>query len=140
MAVLLEGTFESLYKNRIVQTGEVDFIGNIDDNAMVVIADGNLIQNEVSPNEEKFFPLGFDKYTRQVYGNSDFLLNALNYLLDDEGLLEVRGKEFKIRMLDPKKAENQRTLWQIINLGAPILLIVLFGLGKFIFRKRKYAQ
>jgi len=140
MGVLLEGKFESIYKNRIVQKSEIEFQSSIDHNSMIVLSDGNLIENEVSPDGEKFFPVGFDKYTRQVYGNSDFLLNAVNYLLDDEGLLEVRGKEFKIRMLDPKKTENNKSLWQLLNLGLPILFIVIFGFVKFILRKNTYAK
>jgi len=86
------------------------------------------------------FPLGYDMYTKQQFANKTFLLNCMNYLLDDEGLLQLRSREIKLRLLDKKKAATQITKWKFINVAIPILIIVCFGLIQYFIRKKKYSH
>lgn len=143
-AVLLEGTFPSVFTNRLPQRLLKDEGLNFKEMSvptkMIVVTDGDIIQNPVNRLENKFFALGFDKYTQTMYGNRAFILNAMNYLCDDSGLLNVRSKEFKIRLLDQTKVDNDRYYWQIINTALPILMVVLFGIGFFYWRKRRYVK
>ena len=85
-------------------------------------------------------PLGFDKYTKETYGNKDFMLNAINYLCDDEGLLNIRSRELKIRLLNKSRVTDERTMWQVINIIVPLLLLVLFGITLSFIRKKKINQ
>ncbi len=141
LAVLLEGNFESAFKNRILPT-EVDGT-NFRESAtklskFILISDGDIIANEVdrrgSPRE-----LGFDYYTRTSYGNKEFLLNAINYLLDDTGLINIRSKEIALPFLDAKKTAQTLTTWQVLAIGAPLLLLLIFGVLYTWNRKRTYA-
>jgi len=105
---------------------------------MVVIADGDVIKNDVINN--KVQELGFDRWTGKTYGNKEFLLNTVNYLLDDDGLINIRSKEIKVAFLDQQKIIKEKTKWQVINILIPILLLALFG---FIFnyrRTKKYSR
>jgi len=144
VAVLLEGKFTSVFVNRIPPALQADknfkFFEESTPNKMLVISDGDIIKNEFNLKEGKYFSVGFDRYTNRLYGNRDFLLNAVNYLLDDSGLIEVRSKEFKIRLLDRTKADNERLFWQLLNTVAPLLLVLIFGAIQFFMRRRKYAR
>ena len=104
---------------------------------MIVIADGDVIKNQFSKG--KPLPLGFDRNTNQTFGNKEFLLNAVNYLLDDTGLMNVRNKEVKIPFLDVERIANEKQKWQLINIILPLLLLVVFGFLFNYFRKRKYS-
>ncbi len=138
LAILLEGNFPSVYTNRIKPfTYQNDTTKSVA-TKMVVIADGDLIKNEITKNGP--LELGFDRTTLQTYGNKDFLLNTVNYLLDDTGLINIRGKEIVVAFLDFQKVANQKTKWQIINIAVPILFLALFG-GLFYFlQKKKYSK
>jgi ABC-2 type transport system permease protein len=103
-----------------------------------VISDGEVIKNQLDRNRP--LELGFDKYTQAFYGNKDFLLNTVNYLLDDSGLINIRTKEIAVPFLDPQKVAPQRTRWQVINLLSPLVLLALFAILFHYFRKRKYAR
>ncbi|MFD2552261.1 gliding motility-associated ABC transporter substrate-binding protein GldG [Bizionia sediminis] len=138
LAVLLEGQFTSVYKNRIKPFNISDFKTESTDTKMIVIADGDVIKNDIGRNGP--LELGFDRWTGQSYGNKDFLLNAVNYLLDDNGLIYIRSKELSIAFLDYKKVAAEKTTWQLINMGFPLLLLGLFGFVFNWFRKRKYAS
>jgi ABC-2 type transport system permease protein len=144
LAVLLEGEFESIYKNRIPpQIAADSAIGYKDKGVatkMIVISDGDVIRNEVQYSTHKTFPLGYDIYTKQTYGNKNFILNCINYLCDDSGLISVRARELTLRLLDKKKVKNERLKWQIINTTLPLITILLFGIVYSIIRKRKYAK
>ena len=85
------------------------------------------------------YPLGYDIYTKQTYANKNFLVNCVNYLLDDEGMLQLRSREVKLRMLDPKKIALHRSKWQIINVLVPMLLVITMGMIQFYYRKKKYS-
>lgn len=84
--------------------------------------------------------LGFDRFTRTRFANKELLKNVVDFLLDEKGLIELRGKEIELRPLDKAKLREERTKWQVINLGLPLVLLLLFGLVKFWLRKRKYAR
>ncbi len=138
LAVLLEGKFTSVYKNRVKPLKLKKEIDESVANKMIVIADGDIIKNDVVKNKPQ--ELGFDRWTGKTYGNKEFLLNAVNYLLDDDGLINIRSKEITIAFLDQEKITNQKTNWQLVNILLPLGLLALFG---FIFnyvRKRKFAR
>ena len=144
LGVLLEGEFSSAYLFRlppeIEQNQELGFREKSKNTRMVVIADGDIAKNQFHITQKYPLPLGFDQYTGQTFGNKDLLLNIMNYLCDDSGLISIRSRELQLRQLDPTKVISQRTLWQILNIVLPILLVVGFGLVKFQLRKRKYAR
>jgi ABC-2 type transport system permease protein len=137
LAVLLEGEFQSAYSNRI-KPFELD---NAKDKSvstkMIVIADGDVIKNDLIRNTPQ--ELGFDRWTGQTYGNKEFLLNAVNYLLDDNGLINIRSKEIAVAFLDQQKIAAEKTKWQLLNILLPLVLLGIFGFAFNYFRKKKYA-
>ncbi|HNP67024.1 MAG TPA: gliding motility-associated ABC transporter substrate-binding protein GldG [Aequorivita sp.] len=140
LAVLLEGKFTSVYKNR-VKPISLNGVKNIDDgkvSKMVVISDGDIIKNQLQGSRP--LELGFDKMTNQFYGNKEFLLNTVNYLLDDSGLINIRTRQIAVPFLDPQKTVEQRTKWQVLNLLLPLGLLTLFGIGFVVYRKRRYTR
>ncbi|NCP45626.1 MAG: gliding motility-associated ABC transporter substrate-binding protein GldG [Flavobacteriales bacterium CG18_big_fil_WC_8_21_14_2_50_32_9] len=143
-AVLLEGTFESVFKNRvppqISASNEIAFKEKSVLNSMVVIADGDIAKNAVNKKTNEFMALGIDRYTKQQYGNADFLLNVVNYLCDENGLMSVRAKKFKIRMMDQTVLKAERFKWQLINTVLPVGLIIIFGFAHYLDRKKKYTK
>ncbi len=137
LAALLEGNFTSNYKNRVKPFKYKDAKDEGKDAKIIIVADGDIIKNQVEKG--KPLALGFDKFTGRTYGNKEFLLNAVNYLLDDTGLLKVRNKEVKISLLDIARIAKEKQKWQFINIGIPLLLLVLFGFGYTFYRKKKYS-
>ena len=137
-AVLLEGTFNSAYKNRIHPFNTALFKGQSVANKMIVIADGDVGKNQLLKN--KPYDLAADKWTNQQFGNKDFLLNSVAYLLDDSGLVNLRNKSLQIRMLDKQKAFKERTFWQFFNVILPLVLLFGFGFGFSFWRKKKYSK
>ncbi|MCK9447658.1 MAG: gliding motility-associated ABC transporter substrate-binding protein GldG [Bacteroidales bacterium] len=142
-AYLLEGEFESLYKNRmppeIADSKEMGFREQSFPTSMIVVADGDMILNQFHVPKGYPLPLGFDQYTRRTYGNKDFLLNAISYLADESGLISIRSRELKLRLLDESKVRKERLTWQLINIVIPVLLVFLIGLLLTVRRKRKFA-
>jgi len=140
---LLEGTFNSLYKNRFKPEGieESDFKEQSPNNSkIVIVGDGDIARNEINPNTDQPQPLGFDPFLNQNFANQEFLMNALSYMTDNEGLILARNKEVKVRPLDKVKVEKEKLKWQLINLVLPVVLLILFGLVRYYFRKRKYTS
>lgn len=137
LSVLLEGEFTSVYHNRIKPLKLSEEKNTSTPTKMIVIADGDVIKNDVTRGEPQ--ELGFDKWTGQLYGNKEFLLNAVNYLLDDDGLINIRSKEITVAFLDQEKITKQKTTWQLINIALPLVLLGLFGFGFNYFRKKKYT-
>ncbi|UMB55091.1 gliding motility-associated ABC transporter substrate-binding protein GldG [Lutibacter sp. A64] len=136
LAVLLEGTFKSAYNNR-VKPFKLDNSKEIGvASKMIVISDGDVIANDVLNRQP--LELGINKFTNIRYGNKDFLLNAVNYLLDDTGLINLRSKTVKIAFLNKQKAYEEATKWQLINIIFPLLILGAFGLIFNYFRKKKY--
>ncbi|OFY83824.1 MAG: gliding motility-associated ABC transporter substrate-binding protein GldG [Bacteroidetes bacterium RIFCSPLOWO2_12_FULL_35_15] len=144
VAVLLEGEFESVFKNRmapnIVNDSAIGFKDQGVNNKMIIISDGDIIQNDYQYSTGKAFPLGFDKYTNRTYGNKNFILNCINYLCDDSGLISVRSRELTLRLLDKKKLKNERVKWQLINTLLPLFIILFFGIINDRIRKRRYTR
>lgn len=137
LAVLLEGNFNSAYRNRIQPFETPLYKANaVGGNKMIVISDGDVGKNQILKNEP--FDLSRDKWTNEQFGNKDFLLNAVDYLLDDVGLMKLRNKSLQISILDKQKAFKERRYWQFINLGIPMLILLVFGIGFHGLRKRKY--
>jgi len=139
--LLSEGSFTSIFKDRNTQgfTG-INYKDNIPKNAMIVIADGDIIKNQVHKNGDGYFELGYDLATKQKFGNKMFLLNCIDYLCDSSGLIEIRNKEYQLRLLDHNKVKASKKKWQFINIAIPIILVIFFGLINAIIRKRKYAK
>jgi len=143
VACLLEGQFESNYKNRITRRILEDSVFDFKEKSkltkMIIVADGDIAKNEYQRNTSMIFPVGYDVYTKQQFANKTFLLNCMNYLLDDEGLLQLRSREVKLRLLDKKKTATQVTKWKFTNVGIPLILIIFFGLIQYYIRKKKYS-
>ena len=136
-AVLLEGQFTSAYKNRVKPFTSKFYKEQSAPNKMVVIADGDVGKNQLLKG--KPYDLARDKWTNQQFGNKDFLLNTIDYLLDDTGLMQLRNKSLKIRMLDKQKAFKERTYWQFLNVISPLLLLFGFGFVFNFLRRRTYS-
>jgi len=144
VAVLLEGTFQSVYKNLtvndLVKKRGKKFKNSSTDTKMIVVSSGDMIRNEMTMDGE-MQPVGFNPYTRQFFaGNKEFLTNAINYLCDDEGLMSIRSREIKLRLLDKKAVSANYTFWQLLNTLVPILIIISFGIAVYYVRKAKYAK
>ena len=136
IAVLLEGSFKSAYKGRVKPFSFENSKENSVDTKMVIVADGDIIANEISKG--KPLELGVNKWTNQHYGNKEFLLNTVNYLLDDTGLINIRSKKVKINFLNKQKAFTETRKWQLINILFPIIILTVFGVLFNYFRKKKY--
>ena len=141
-AVLLEGEFTSNYKNRIPEaissSKEIGFIGNGKYTKMIVVSDGDVISNYVS-KKGAIYPLGFDRFTQQSYGNRNFILNCIDYLCDDSGVIELRGKEIKLRLLDQARMKEHPLLgW--INVVMPLIVLLFSGLIHYYLRKKRFAR
>ncbi|MEH6657120.1 gliding motility-associated ABC transporter substrate-binding protein GldG [Leeuwenhoekiella marinoflava] len=140
LAVLLEGQFTSAFKNRIlpIENSQIPFRESaIRKTAMIVVADGDLIKNDLDQNGRPL-ELGFDKFTFKEYGNKEFLLNAVNYLLDDSGLINIRSKSIVLPALDIQKTTNDRYTWQALTLGLPLVMLLIFSFVYTYLRKRRY--
>lgn len=141
-AWIFEGKFTSLYKNRFLP-GNADkstFIADGNPTKMLIISDGDVAQNDVNPKTGQPLELGYDQFTETRYANADLLNNVMTYLLDENGIINTRSKEVKIRLLDTVKVKAQKLTWQLINLILPIVVIIIFGISKYFLRKRKYAR
>ena len=159
VAVLLQGKFTSLYKNRASQS-QMDSLASqgikyknesTDNNKIIVVADGDMVLNDIMPDTGPL-PMGWNKYTYREYqqqteygklftasANREFLLNCIEYLVNNPAISETRNKDIVLRLLDSQKVKEQKTMWQFITLGLPVLLVVLSGLIYQQLRKRKYA-
>ncbi len=139
---LLEGNFTSLYANRLVPKDfdKNQFISKGEPGKVIVIGDGDIIRNEFDPETGEPLGLGVEAFTKTTYANEEFILNILDYLVDDSGLVETRSRQVKIRPLDRVKVQNDRTSIQIVNLVIPVVLILIIGILKWYLRKRKFSK
>ena len=140
IAVLLEGEFESVFKNRILPKEQsIDFKDKSKPTQMIVVSDGDVARNSVSNNGD-IYPLGYDRFINYTYpGNKKFVMNAIHYLCDDVGLTRLKSKEIKLRLLDKEKIASNMFLIQFINIVFPLLLLLIATLLFLNFKKRKYA-
>jgi ABC-2 type transport system permease protein len=149
VAVLLEGRFSSLYTNRL-SMGMLDSLADPEgfykqpfraatekEGKMIVVSDADIVSNVVTANEGPL-PMGYNQFTNYQYANKDFFLNCIQYLTDSSGILETRSKDFTLRLLDPQKTEDDRVKWQLLSIGLPVVLVLLFGVVYQAVRKRKY--
>lgn len=141
LAILLEGEFNSIFQFRMDsgQQSALPFKAQIANNKMIVISDGDIIRNQRKLSTGEIFPLGYNRYTNQQFGNKRFLLNCIDYLCDDSGLIEVRGKEITLRLLNKGKVKKEKLQWQLVNMILPLVLILIFGGINAYVRKRKYT-
>ena len=140
ISYLLEGKFTSLYANRLVPRGfdkeQFRKMGN--DAKVVVVADGDMITNDFDPETGEPLALGVEAFSKTTYANEQFVLNILDYLVDDSGLIETRSREVKIRPLDKVKVKQERATWQMVNLIIPVVLVLLIGGLKWFLRKKRF--
>lgn len=144
VAVLLEGEFSSLFANRIPPKLKDHYKfpeqkKTSQKTAMLVCSDGDLIKNQLHYNQHYPLPLGFDQFTQSSYGNKDFIVNAVNYLTQENGLITIRSREIKLRLLDKNKVAENLVFIQIVNVVLPLVLMLILGLVLAYFRKRKYT-
>ncbi|EAS19177.1 gliding motility protein GldG [Flavobacteria bacterium BBFL7] len=137
LAVLAEGYFTSAYKNRIKPFEIKDAIDDGKESALVLIADGDVMKNQIDGGNAQ--ELGYDMRTGALYGNKEFLMNTVNYLLDDTGLIQLRSKNITVPFLDLKKSYDERTTWQLINVLIPLIAVAIFGLTFNYLRRKKYS-
>lgn len=139
VAVAVEGAFQSLFQYRNISgIMSVPFKGNSDYGRMIFIADGDVIRNKVRGvgDNAVAVPLGYDEYSGQVYGNRDFILNCVNWLSDDEGWMQLRGRSLSMYLLDKTRLKAERTKWELLNLIFPLFLVMVGGAFFVLFRRK----
>jgi len=139
VAVLLEGKFHSVYENRVLPFKDTSFKNIGKENKMIVISDGDVIKNQLDKDGREV-ELGLDQRTGILYANKDFMMNCVNYLLDDNGLINIRSKEVNLPILDKEKVYASYTQSQVITVAVPIFILLLFGVAFTFLRKRKYSK
>ncbi len=146
LALLLEGSFASVFENRVTpQMQDVlnrigtTFKAQSDPSKILVVADGDVAKNGVNPNTGELRQLGFNQYMNYTFDNKDFLTNAIEYMLDRNGLIAARAKTFKLRLLDQPRIERERVRWQLINVVLPLMLLILVGVLFNYLRRRRFA-
>ena len=140
--VLLEGNFISDFRNRPLPEGltkNVAILPQSKPTKMIVLSDGDILRNQVGSDGSPF-PLGYDRYTGQSYGNKNLLLNIADYMTDDSGLIALRSKEIQIRLLNRARIREEKLLWQLVNNIVPIGIVLIFAIFQHYIRKRKYAH
>jgi len=145
--VVLEGTFESAYANRLApKAGKgIPQLKKSTETAMAIFSDGDFIRNQVNLINPELprgqpLPLGYDQYTGIQYGNDDLVLNTVDYMLDDIGLMQTRTRDVKLRLLNGEKIVDEAYQWKLINVALPEVLLLLASLIFYLQRKRAYAR
>ena len=146
LALALEGVFPSVYENRVTasmldglnQLG-LEFRPQSEPTRMIVVSDGDVAKNKINPSNQSFSPLGYNEFDRFLFANKDLLLNSLEYLLDDNGVIAARGKEVRLRLLDTVRAKQESAFWQLLNIGLPLAFLAVFGLFYNWVRRRRFA-
>jgi ABC-2 type transport system permease protein len=142
VGVLLEGKFISNWRNRPLPDSlkeQVSILPESKPAKMIVISDGDILKNQVGGDGSPY-PLGYDRYTQQTYGNRNLLLNIADYMTDDSGLIALRTKEIKIRLLNRVRIRNEKLYWQLVNTAGPLALVLICAIFQHYIRKRKYAH
>jgi gliding-associated putative ABC transporter substrate-binding component GldG len=147
IAVLIEGKFSSLFANRIAAStadslsryNQPFAASSLADNKMIVVSDADLVSNVVTQDEGPL-GMGYNQFTGSQYANKDFFINCIEYLVNPSGILEARTKDITLRLLDPKKIEENKAMWQFINIGLPILLMIIFAGIYQAVRRRRFSS
>jgi ABC-2 type transport system permease protein len=141
-SVLVEGIFNSLFENRLTHVftkdENINFQSQSRDNKMIIVSDGYFINNQFSQGTS--LPLGFDKHTRQTYGNGEFIINCIDYLMENDQYIKIRSKNIALRLLNKQKATKEKKYWQIINFILPIIIISMITFIFFIKRRKRYSN
>ena len=147
LSVALEGSFPSLYENRVresmlegLKSLDMEFKIRSVPTRMIVVSDGDIAKSKVNYEKGTFLPLGYNDFEKFQFSNKEFLVNALEYLLDTRGVIEARSKEVKLRLLDQTRAQNERAYWQFLNLGLPLIFIAFFGILYNFIRRRRFGK
>jgi len=143
VAVAMEGNFESDFANRMIPAGLTNtspIRRQSLNTRQIVVADGGIIRNETTEKDSTTIPLGFDRYMNQQFGNKDFIQNAVLYLADNDGWMQLRSRTLKLRLLNKRITNEDRITWELINVLVPLGLLLIFGIGYQIQRKRKYTK
>ncbi|MFO7864643.1 MAG: gliding motility-associated ABC transporter substrate-binding protein GldG, partial [Salinivirgaceae bacterium] len=146
VAFAAKGEFSSVFTNRGMPP-EVNYPAEkkrdvSEPTRMIVVADGDIIKNEIRQRESNnpgIMPLGFDESTNQTYGNKQFIMNAINYLTDEEGWMALRTRNYRLRLLDRDKVANESNYWKMLNLGLPLLLVLVAGFVVPFVRKKRFG-
>lgn len=144
--ILLEGKFTSAFRNRLLENIGVPghtMVAESPETKMMIFSDGNLIANKVryqAGKSPEILPLGYDLVSLQTFGNKDFFVNAIHYLADDDGIMQLRSASLKLRLLDRVKLREGAAFWKWVNVGIPPLLVIIFAVIFTFFRKRKYSK
>jgi gliding-associated putative ABC transporter substrate-binding component GldG len=139
VGILLEGQFHSVFENRVLAFKDATFKATNRSSKMIVVSDGDVIKNQLDERGQPM-ELGFDKWTNQVYANKEFLMNCVNYLLDDNGLINIRSKEVDLPLLDKEKVSENYTYTQFLTVGLPLVILVTFGVAFTYLRKRRFSK
>ncbi len=139
LAVLLEGNFRSVFRNRILPFKQSNYKSESITNKMIVVADGDVAKNQI---DENGLPMetGYDKWTNNLYGNKEFVLNSINYLLDDSGLIQIRTKDVKLPLLNKQLVYTDYFKIQLCMIGIPLLILLIFGILFYYIRKKMYLK
>jgi ABC-2 type transport system permease protein len=146
VAVLLEGEFPSAFANRLIPAiigmDDPGFRERGERSRMIVVADGDIIRNDVTIRQgiAEPLPLGYDRYSGQTFGNREFILNSINYLVDDAGLMQLRTREFRLRLLDRSKVRSELSFWQAVNILVPVSIVLVSGLFYNWLRRRRFSR
>ncbi len=142
VAYLLEGSFTSAYKNRFLpdDAGSEAFRDEGVPTSLIVVSDGDLLRNDVNRRTGEALPLGFDPFANYTFANQDLLLNMIAYLVDRDGLIRARARSVATRPLNRERIADERLKWQVINIGCPLVLLVVFGVARAYWRRRKFAN
>jgi len=148
VAILLEGVFPSFYTNYPVPAGvipaDVEVVPESRPTSIFVVSDGDMLANPVRFEGGRFVaqPLGYDRYTRQTFGNSEFIMNVVNFMCDDSGIMELRSREFKLRLLNREVINDDAAVlkWKLLNVLLPLVLVLLSGLAIQLIRRNKYRH
>jgi len=147
VAVALEGNFGSIFTNRMnVQMMEIidgfkdwGFKEKSEQNKMLVVSDGDMIHNDYDRRNRRPLPLGFNRFNKKTFSNKDFVLNGVEWLLDNSGIIVARNKDVTLRLLDVERIKKEKTFWQTINVVLPLVFVLLFGLIYGFIRKRRFT-
>jgi len=141
LAYLLEGEFTSLFKNRFVpEEFATSPLKNSGNGKVIVLGDASLFQSQLNPSNQEPLPLGEDPLAQATFANKQFLENMVQYLTDPEGIIATRTKVLQIRPLDKLKVAEEKSIWQLINVGAPVLFLVLLGAVIGLLRVKRFSR
>ena len=144
VGVLIEGEFTSVFENRMIENfGTTTAVQNKSKpTKMIVIGDAGLIANKVNYSQQppRIQELGYDRVSKQTFGNKEFLLNAIYYLNDDTGIMQLRSRTMQLRLLDKVKLREEKVMWKWINVVVPILLILILGVVYNMVRRRRFSR